>query len=195
VSLTSRRRHKLAALEDLELIAAPGAEAVEAFGELYDRYCDRAYRIARTVCRDDAHAQDAVQEAFLSVWRNRESYQSQRGPVAAWLLATVRYRAIDLMRVNGRHLARRADEDQLETHAAPGDVAERVVHHDETDRLRATLAMLPDAQQEVITLAYYGQLSHTEIAAHLGLPAGTVKGRMRLGLQRLRDTLEREQIA
>ncbi|HET9720086.1 MAG TPA: sigma-70 family RNA polymerase sigma factor [Solirubrobacteraceae bacterium] len=192
MTIASLRRRKLAALEDPELMAAG---SVEAFGELYDRYCDRAYRVARAVCRDDGHAEDAVQDAFLSVWRTRASYQSQRGPVAAWLLTTVRYRAIDLMRVNGKHLARRADEDQLEAHAAPGDVAERVIHRDETDRLKATLAMLPDAQKEVITLAYYGQLSHTEIAAHLGLPSGTVKGRMRLGLQKLRDTMERQPIA
>jgi RNA polymerase sigma-70 factor (ECF subfamily) len=192
VAIASLRRRKLAALEDPELMAAG---SVEAFGELYDRYSGHAYRVARAVCHDDGRAQDAVQDAFLSVWRNRASYQSQRGPVAAWLLTTVRHRAIDLMRVEGEHLARRADEDQIEAHAAPDDVAERVIHRDETDRLKATLAMLPDAQKEVITLAYYGQLSHTEIAAHLGLPSGTVKGRMRLGLQTLRDTMARQQIA
>lgn len=176
-------------------MAEVSAESVEAFGELYDRYCDRAYRVAHSVCGNDGRAQDAVQDAFLSVWRTPASYQSQRGTVAAWLLATVRFRAIDLMRINGKHLARRADDDPLEAHPAPDDLAEAVFHRDETDRLRTNLAMLPDAQQEVITLAYYGQLSHTEIAAHLGLPAGTVKGRMRLGLQELRDALERQQTA
>ena len=174
-------------------MAAVGAGSADAFGELYDRYCDRAYRVARAVCRDDGRARDAVQDAFLSIWRTRVSYQSQRGPVAAWLLTTVRYRAIDLMRVGGKHLVRRADKDQLEAQAAFGGVAEGVIHRDETDSLRRTLATLPDAQQEVIALAYYGQLSYTEIAAHLGLPSGTVKGRMRLGLQKLRDTMERQQ--
>ena len=195
MSIASLRRRELAALEDQALMAAEGAESVDAFGELYDRYFDRAYRVARTVCRDDDRAQDAVQDAFLSVWRTRASYQTQRGSVAAWLLTTVRYRAIDLMRGSGRHLARRADEDRLEAHLASDDVADRVIHRDEAARLKARLAMLPEAQQEVITLAYYGELSHTEIATHLGLPAGTVKGRMRLGLQKLRDTLDRQQIA
>jgi RNA polymerase sigma-70 factor (ECF subfamily) len=193
----SLRRGNLAALQDPELMLEVSAKSVEAFGELYDRYCDRAYRVARSICRDDGGAQDAVQEAFLSVWRNRASYQSQRGTVAAWLLATVRYRAIDLMRINGKHLARGAEEAQLEAHPAPDDVPEKAIHRDEAGRLRARLSMLPDAQQEVITLAYYGQLSHIEIAAQLGLPTGTVKGRMRLGLQKLRDalTLERQQTA
>ena len=195
MTVASLRRRTLAALGDPELMAAMGAGAADAFGELYDRYCDRAYRVARAVCRDDGRAQDAVQDAFLSVWISRGSYQSQRGPVAAWLLTIVRYRAIDLRRVRERHLSRRTDEDQLEAQAASGDVVERVIHRDETDRLKRTLAMLPDVQQEVITLAYYGQLSHIEIAAHLGLPPGTVKGRMRLGLLKLRDTMERQQIA
>lgn len=194
MALTPSRRN-LDALEDPQLMAQVSAESVEAFGELYDRYCDRAYRVARSICRDDDRAQDAVQEAFLSVWRSRVSYQSQRGTVAAWLLTTVRYRAIDLMRISSKQVARGADEDQLKAHVAPDDVAEEVIRRDQADRLRAQLAMLPDAQQEVITLAYYGQLSHTEIAAQLALPAGTVKGRMRLGLQKLRDTLERQQAA
>lgn len=193
VTVTPSTRH-LAALEDPELMARVSAGNVEAFGELYDRYCDRAYRVARAICRDE-HAQDAVQEAFLSVWKSRASYKSQRGTVAAWLLTTVRYRAIDLMRVNSKQVARGAYPDQLNAHAAPGDVQERVIHRAEADRVRAELAMLPDAQHEVISLAFYGQLSHTEIAARLGLPTGTVKGRMRLGLQKLRETVERRQAA
>lgn len=170
------------------------AGRVEALTELYDRYCDRAYRVALSVCRDDGQAQDAVQDAFLSVWRSRVSYRPERGTVAARLLRSVRYRAMDIERGNGRHDARRAAEDQLDSQSTGEDLAETVVRRETADRLQASLAMLPEAQQEVIALAYYGQLTHTEIAAQLGLPAGTVKGRMRLGLQKLQRNLERESV-
>ncbi len=176
---------------DRELMDAVRGGSAEAFDELFERYCDRAYRVALAVCRDDGRAQDAVQEGFLSVWRSRDSYAPQAGSVAAWLLTVVRHRAIDIARSNGRHSARRDSDARLAAHPAPTDVSESVINGDDADRLRASLAMLPDAQAEVITLAFYGQLTHTEIAAQLGLPTGTVKGRMRLGLHRLRTSLDR----
>jgi RNA polymerase sigma-70 factor, ECF subfamily len=164
---------------------------VEAFAELYDRYCHRAYSLAFSVCHDRGRAQDAVQEGFLSVWRSRASYRSHRGPVAAWLLTVVRHRAIDLLRSDERHEARRASVEQLAQRPGLDDVLERTVNRDDGNRLRASLRSLPAAQQEVIVLAFYGQLSHNEIAAALGLPRGTVKGRMRLGLQALRTNIGR----
>jgi RNA polymerase sigma-70 factor, ECF subfamily len=181
----SDRPHPVA-LSDGELMANVTAGSVESFCDLYDRYCDRAYRIARAVCRDDGRAQEAVQEGFLSVWNSRANYRQQEGTVAAWLLTVVRYRAIDIARSNRNHVSRRTRHDLLEVCSELEDPLETVVKCDEAQRLQASLAMLPDAQAEVITLAFYGQLSHTEIAAHLGLPTGTVKGRMRLGLQKLR---------
>jgi len=167
-------------------MAKVSAGSVESFGDLYDRFCDRAYRVARAVCRDDGRAQEAVQDGFLSVWNRRASYRPQQGTVAAWLLTVVRYRAIDIARRDGKHASRRATDDHLERRAGVDDPLETAVKRDDAQRLQAALAMLPDAQTEVITLAYYGQLSHTEIATHLSLPTGTVKGRMRLGLQKLR---------
>ena len=163
---------------------------VEAFTTLYDRYCHRAYRVALSVCRDDSRAQDAVQDAFLSLWNNRASYHPQRGTVAAWLLTVVRYRAIDLARSNGRHEDRRAGDDQLEHHAGPDDIPQEIINRADADRLHASLALLPVLQEQVITLAFYGQLSHTEIAIQLDLPPGTVKGRMRLGLKKLRADID-----
>jgi RNA polymerase sigma-70 factor, ECF subfamily len=176
---------------DGELMAKVSAGSVESFVDLYDRYCERAYRVAWAVCHDDGRAQEAVQDGFLSVWRSRENYRPEQGTVAAWLLAVVRYRAIDIARSNHRHSSRRAGEDQLLGHSVVHDPLEIAIDCDDAQRLQASLALLPDAQAEVITLAYYGQLTHTEIAAHLGLPAGTVKGRMRLGLQKLRADIER----
>ena len=178
------------ALTDAQLMVEVGVGSLDAIGELYHRYCDRAYRVALSVSRDHGRAEDAVQEAFLSIWNNRSSYRSQQGTVAAWLLTVVRHRAIDGVRHNGSYDTRRASDDQLQYLPAPDDVCETAIQRDEDDRLHASLAMLPEAQQEVITLAYYGQLSHTEIATHLGLPSGTVKGRMRLGLRKLRADIE-----
>jgi RNA polymerase sigma-70 factor, ECF subfamily len=172
--------------DDRELMSEVSAGSVEAFAQLYDRFCNRAYGVAYSVCRDEGRAQDAVQEAFLSLWTSRTGYRPQRGTVAGWLLTVVRYRAIDLTRRNASHAAHWASQDRLEEHPAPEDVSATIIQRDTADRLRASLARLPDTQQEVITLAYYGQLSHTEIATQLRLPPGTVKGRMRLGLQKLR---------
>jgi RNA polymerase sigma-70 factor (ECF subfamily) len=175
----------LLAADESRLMAGVSAGSVGAFSDLYDRYCHRAYRVAFSVCRDDSRAQDAVQEAFISVWNSRASYHAQRGTVAAWLLTVVRHRAIDLERQHAKHATRRASDKHLGDQPASDDVCEQTINLDIAERLHASLAALPDAQQEVITLAFYGQLTHTEIATQLGLPPGTVKGRMRLGLHKL----------
>ncbi len=176
--------------DDNEVMASVKVGSVDALGVLYDRYCDRAYRIARSVCRDDGRAQEAVQETFISIWTTRGTYQ-QRGNVAAWVLTIARHRAIDIARRNTPHAAHRASDERLHTLPAPANVVEHVVKQSEARDLQSLLADLPDAQREVITLAFYAQLTHTEIAEHLHLPAGTVKGRMRLGLQRLRGDIDR----
>jgi len=177
--------------DDNQVMADVKAGSVDALGVLYDRYCDRAYRIARSVCRDDGRAQEAVQETFISIWTTRATYQPQRGKVAAWVLTIARHRAIDIARRNQPHAAHRASDQHLATLPAPCSVAELVAQRAQARDLQGLLAKLPDAQLEVITLAFYGQLTHTEIAEHLQLPAGTVKGRMRLGLQRLRGDIDR----
>jgi RNA polymerase sigma-70 factor (ECF subfamily) len=149
------------------------------------RHAPAVYRVAQAVCRDDGRAQEAVQGGFLSLWGSRATYRPQQGAVAAWLLTVVRYRAIDIARSNHRHASRRARDDQaVEVSSAYGPL-ETAVERDDARCLLLSLELLPDAQAEVITLAYYGQLSHAEIATHLRLPTGTVKSRMRLGLQKL----------
>jgi RNA polymerase sigma-70 factor (ECF subfamily) len=189
--MTPSKRPHPAHLDDSELMARVSAGSVESFGCLYDRYCDRAYRVAQAVCRDDGRAQEAVQDGFLSVWSSRASYRPRQGTVAAWLLTVIRHRAIDVARRNDKHLSRRASDDQLQDRPAVDDPFETASKRDDARRLQASLAMLPEAQAEVITLAYFGQLSHTEIVAQLGLPSGTIKGRMRLGLQKLRADAKR----
>lgn len=162
--------------------------SIPAFEELYDRYGSRAYCVARKICRDEHRAEEAVQEGFTSVWRNRKSYQPDRGAPAAWLLTLTRNRAIDVARRHGNHAKHRAGEDAIESQRAPGDVAERAVTLADAAAVRARLHALPHTQKEVIALAFYGQLTHSEIATELDIPSGTVKGRMRLGLQKLRTS-------
>ena len=173
------------ALHDDQVMAAVKAGSVAAFNVLYERYCDRVYRVARSVCRDDARARDAVQEAFISIWRTRANYDDRR-TVAPWVLAVARNRAIDVARRDEPQAMRRDDDDRLEDVPTAGAIAEQAAASDEARDLLSALAQLPDAEREVVTLAFYGQLTHTEIAAQLDVPLGTVKGRMRLALDRLR---------
>lgn len=175
------------AAADRDLMSEVIAGSVEAFGEIYDRYCARAYGVARAVGLDHGRAQDAVQEGFLSVWKSRATYRTDQGTVAAWVLTVVRYRAIDIARRHSKHASERPRDDQPDLRSSAHDPVEIAIRRDDAQRLQESLAMLPETQAEVITLAYYGQLSHIEIAAQLGLPPGTVKGRMRLGLQKLRE--------
>ena len=180
-----RAERATSAMSDGELMGQVDVGVVAAFSEIYDRFWSRAYRVALSVCHDEGYAQDAVQDAFISIWTSPASYRSQRGTVAAWLLTGVRYRAIDITRRNAGLTVRCGSSDGLLERPAPDDVSETVIARDRGARLRDALTQLPDRQREVIALAYYGELSQTEIAAHLGLPTGTVKGRMRLGLDKL----------
>ncbi len=181
---------RAAAPTDDQLMAEMTAGDIKAFRGVYDRYCDRAYAVALEICRDDGRAQEAVQDAFLAIWTNRARYDADRGTTAAWLLTVVRFRAIDLIRRDQQHVARRASEAELELRASHIDMCQTAINRDDAERLQTLLKRLPDSQQQVIILAFYGQLTHSEIAAELGLPPGTVKGRMRLGLQKLRRSSE-----
>ena len=186
---SSSARTYTAPLSDEALMAKVGAGSVESFVDLYDRYRDRAYIVARAVCHDDGRTQEAVQDGFLALWNSRANYRPQQETVAAWLLTVVRYRAIDIARSNRKHVY--PTRERASARAVLG--SRRPVRECGQARRRASpsglCAMLPHAQAEVITLAYYGRLCHAGIAAHLGLPTGTVKGRMRLGLQKLQTDI------
>ena len=153
---------------DEELMRRAQMGDTVAFEALYDRHSAPAFRVARSICSSVGNAEEAVQDAFLSVWRSRESYLPARGSVKAWTMRIVRHRAIDTIRretSTHRPPTTQLDADQPEapTTSTHDDLVAR-----ETDgALRSALAALPDAQVEVITLAYYGQLSHSEIAAVL----------------------------
>ena len=131
-------------MDDAALMFRVQAGDTDAFGALYDRLSPRAYRVAYGVARDHPRAEQIIQEAFLSVWRDREQYRPEQGSVVDWVMGTVQRGAI-----------------------------------------RDALARLPATERDVIALAYFGELSASEIAQQLSLPVGTVKGRMRFGLDKL----------
>lgn len=181
-------------------MARAQAGDTSAFAELYDRHATRAFRVARAVCSDTSRAEDVVQEGFLAIWRNRASFRPQTGTFQAWSMKIVRNRAIDSSRrAASRPPMQNADLDRgdpPDVGSSPVSPQDEVMARSESEALLASLRRLPESQAEVIVLAFYGELSHSEIAAQLGLPAGTVKGRMRLGLEKLRaemsDPAERD---
>jgi RNA polymerase sigma-70 factor (ECF subfamily) len=184
------RRSDLRALADEDLMAYADAGDVRAFELLFDRHAGAAFSLAYRMCGRRATAEDIVQEAFLSLWRSSARYQPARGSVRSWVLSVVRNRAIDAFRREGIRQSRlAADEHLAERVEALERTEAEVERRDDASRVRSALEGLPAEQRQVIELAYFSGFTHTEIAEVLKLPAGTVKGRMRLGLQKLRALL------
>lgn len=172
---------------DQTLMARTQDGDCEAFAQLYDRHAVRAFRVAQAICGDPGRAEDAVQEGFLAIWNSRTQFHAANGSFQAWAMKIVKNRAIDSYRAAAARPPIQASESPTEApDAASGSVQDQVVARSESEALLTSLRELPDAQAEVIVLAFFGELSHSEIAAQLDLPAGTVKGRMRLGLEKLR---------
>ena len=172
---------------DDELMRRIQANDVEAFEQLYDRYGALAYGVARALCRDQHRAEEAVQEGFLSIWRSRSNYNPDKGTLKSWSMSLVRNRSIDLNRREATsHRNALAYAERAATLPPSASAEDHALAHSDADTMRASLERLPGAQAEVIALAFYGELTHTEIAQRLSLPEGTVKGRMRLGLEKLR---------
>ena len=184
----SMRRH-LAHLSDEALVALVARGDDTALAELYDRVGRVAYGLAYRVLRDDRLAEDAVQEAFLAVWRTAARFTAERAKASTWILTLVHRRAVDLVRREERRRAEPLDDETRD--AATTDSAEEAAWLGfERDRIQAALKLLPDAQREAIELAYYGGFSQSELAERLGQPLGTIKSRMFAGLARLRELLD-----
>jgi RNA polymerase sigma factor (sigma-70 family) len=182
--------------DDDELLAACAEGDEQALGSLYDRFGTVAYRLAQRVVRDRALAEDVVQEAFLTVWRQAESFDPSRGKASTWILTLVHRRAVDLVRRQARV---NALPEQLEA-TAPRDFAaegidDDVVLHETRGEVQAALATLSRAEREVLELAYWGGLTQSEIATRLGIPAGTVKSRTFSALAHLREALSQTRTA
>jgi RNA polymerase sigma factor (sigma-70 family) len=175
---------------DEELVArlANGPDE-PALSELYDRYQAAMYGLAMRITNDAALAQDAVQEAFVGVWRNAARYAEGRASVRTWMLSIAHHRAIDVIRRRRAVSPLPEIEDGSEALTVP-DVWPEVARASDAAAVRAALGTLPEAQRQAIGLAYFSGLTQTEIADREAVPLGTVKSRTRLGLAALRRVLE-----
>src|SRR5579864_796499 len=184
---TTSVNRELAHLSDEALVALAARSEQSALAELYDRFGRPAYGLALRIVRDEALAEDAVQEAFLTLWRTSARFVPERGKASTWILTLVHRRAVDIVR---REERRRTD---VLEHAPEPESRDTV---DEAawlrllrERVQEALRKLPDQQREAIELAYYGGFTQSELADRLGQPLGTIKSRMFLGLGRLRELL------
>jgi RNA polymerase sigma-70 factor, ECF subfamily len=186
----SNRRADLRTLADEDLMTLVRDGEPRAFEVIFDRHSGPAFSLAYRMCGRRMMAEDVVQEAFMSLWRSGARYDPRRGSVRNWVLGVVHNRAIDAFRRGvvreGRNVS---DEGLAERLPADEETATEVARRDEARQVRAKLQELPAEQRQVVELAYFGGFSHTQIAEMLQLPAGTVKGRMRLALTKMRIAL------
>ena len=180
-------------LNDEQLMQQISYRDLEAFRVLYDRYGDLVYSTALRIVRDVQLAQDMVQEIFLKIWRKPESYVAERGRFATWLISIARNRAVDEIRSRKRRYRHETASPEQQGRELPAsdqdDPALTAELADQRRLVLAALAELPPEQRRVIELAYFGGLTQQEIAQRLSQPLGTVKTRIRLGMQKLRVAL------
>jgi RNA polymerase sigma-70 factor, ECF subfamily len=175
-------------LADEELMPLVGERNPEAFEILYDRHGGVAYSLAYRIVGEKAAAEEVTQEAFISIWRSGARFDHARGSVRSWMLSIVRNRAIDALRSRAGNAPKLTLDDDAILEQRP---AEEFTDHEAMGRetameVRSALGELPGEQSKVIELAYFGGFSQSEISRMLGVPLGTVKGRMRLGLEKVR---------
>jgi RNA polymerase sigma-70 factor, ECF subfamily len=174
---------------DEQILEAVGRGDDDALGVLYDRFGRVAFGLAYRILRDQSLAEDAVQEAFLAVWRSADAYKRERAKPSTWILTVVHRRAVDLVR---REERRRGEplEAAPEPTSQPAD--EDASLRDRRVAVQAALSELPGDQRQALELAYYGGLTQSQLAERLGVPLGTIKSRMFAGLGRLRELLTAE---
>jgi RNA polymerase sigma-70 factor (ECF subfamily) len=183
-------------LDDEELMARLSFRDLGAFRVLYKRYSSLVYSASLRVLRDATLAEDMVQEIFLRIWRRPESYVSQRGKFATWLTSVTRNRAVDEIRSRNRRYRHETASPEEQQWDVPGDERDdpalTAELSDQRRLILAAMSGLPPEQRKVIELAYFGGLTQQEIAERLQQPLGTVKTRIRLGMQKLRAALTPE---
>jgi RNA polymerase sigma-70 factor (ECF subfamily) len=182
-------RKQLAHLSDEALVALVARGDEPALGELYDRLGTTAFRLAYRILRDERLAEDAVQEAFLGVWRTAAAFRAERAKASTWIYTLVHRRSVDVVRREERRRTEPLDDEARDaaTTGSAEDVAWLTLQR---ERVQQALGLLPDTQREAIELAYYGGFSQSELAERLGVPLGTIKSRMFAGLARLREILD-----
>jgi RNA polymerase sigma-70 factor (ECF subfamily) len=180
-------------VDDQALLGRIAAGDTAALGQFYDRYGSLAFGLAMRILRDRGVAEEVVQDAFLNAWRRAPSYRADRGEPRTWLLSIVHHRAIDRLRAAS---GRRSEVDL----AGAPDLVDRADVWAETraglerEAIQEALNGLPEEQRAAIELAFFGGLTHAEVAERLGEPLGTVKGRIRLGLVKLRTVLQGQEV-
>ena len=177
-------------LADEDLISLVEAADAEAFATLYDRHSRAAYSLAYRMMGESQASEDLVQDAFLKVWRGASSYRADRGSVRTWILSIVHNRGIDQIRSQA---SRRRTQEEIEASAPrsqPSEAFAETLRNSQRDQVRQALNTLPPEQLKILELAYFSGYTHVEISDLLRLPLGTVKGRMRLGLKKIRDYFE-----
>jgi RNA polymerase sigma-70 factor (ECF subfamily) len=184
--MVNGRRQQHLLLADEDLLSFVGQGDSEAFTILYDRYGRAAFSLAYRVMGERQAAEDLVQDAFLKLWRSATSYRPERSGVRTWLFSIVRNRGIDQLR---SHASRRRTQDRLEAftpRSQPSEAFAETWRNSQRDRVRDALNTLPPEQLKVLELAYFSGYTHVQVSELLDVPLGTIKGRMRLGLKKMR---------
>jgi RNA polymerase sigma-70 factor, ECF subfamily len=182
-------------LEDRQLIQRIALGEKEALEELYSRYSTSVYSLARFMLRQEALAEEASQDIFLNIWLKASSYKPERGEPRAWIMSVAHHKVVDIIRSRRRNINMTDPKDYETLDLLPSgqmSTADEAELNLERERIRRALTILPEAQREVIVLAYFHGLSQSEIAERLGQPLGTVKTRVRLAMQKLRAELEED---
>ena len=192
----SKRRGKLYSLvADEELISLVEQSDAEAFAMLYDRHSRPAYSLAYRMMGEKQAAEDLLQDALLKVWRAAASYRPERGSVRTWILSIVHNRGIDQLRSLA---SRRRTQERVEASAPrvqPSEAFTQAWRNTQREQVREALGTLPAEQLKILELAYFSGYTHVEISELLGVPLGTVKGRMRLGLKKVKDYFDSQDLA
>lgn len=186
----------LRSLADEDVMQLVRRGDAQAFEVIYERHSSAAFSLAYRMMGTRAGAEDVTQDAFLSLWRSGARYDRARGSVRTWVLGIVHHRAIDALRRATVHDRRRAGDEGIEERFEARERTDvEAARREEAGTVRSALSSLPADQSQVIELAYFGGFTHTEIADMLEAPVGTVKGRMRLGLKKMRAQLGEGQVA
>lgn len=180
---------------DEDLMSLVQGGDARAFAALYDRHSRAAYSLAYRMMGEKQAAEDLAQDAFLKVWRSAAGYRAERGSVRTWVLSIVHNRGIDQLRSLG---SRRRTQEKVEAEAPrsqPSEAFAESWRNSQREQVRAAMNTLPPEQVKILELAYFSGYTHVEIARLLDIPLGTVKGRMRLGLKKIREFFKAQEMA
>jgi RNA polymerase sigma-70 factor (ECF subfamily) len=195
VGTTARARQYLLLADENLISLITESNDPQAFATLYDRHSRAAYSLAYRMMGERQAAEDLLQDAFLKVWRGAASYRRERGSVRTWMLSIVHNRGIDQLRSLA---SRRRTQEKVEASAPrsqPSSAFGEAWRNSQREQVREALGSLPKEQLKILELAYFSNCTHVEISEMLGLPLGTVKGRLRLGLKKVRDYFDSRDVA